>query len=113
MKKIVTGQGISIKDENGAYVRSQSASSSAPPPPPQDPIPSEINLSELLDKHLLVLYRETRSLLQETAHGDPLTKDRAHSMRENIKLLMDLIKKEKELLSSLPKEELDKLLNDG
>lgn len=99
------GQGV--KDDNGCYVRSR------PEAPPKDPIPSEINLSDLLDKHLLVLYRETRTLLQDTSGGEPLSKDRAHSMRENIKLLMDLIKKEKELLSSIPKEELDKLLNNG
>lgn len=103
MRKIVTGQGI--KDENGHYVPSQPASKVA------DPIPSDINLSDLLNKHLLILYRETRSLLEETATGKSLSKDRAHSMRENIKLLMDLIKKEKQLLESLPEEELKKLLN--
>lgn len=93
----------SKKDDRGMYLPSD--------PPPKDPLPSEINLVDLLDKHLLILYRETRTLLELTSQGRPLGKDYAYSMRENIKLLLELIKKEKDLLNSLSKEEIEKLLN--
>lgn len=66
---------------------------------------SGVNLGDLLEKHLNVFYRETRSLLERSSHGK-LDKDSAHSMRENIKLLLDLKKKEKELLDELTIDEL-------
>lgn len=110
-RKIIDGKIISQKDDNGAYL----PSGLVPPTKAKrirEPSPSGINLSSLMDKHLLLLYRETKHLLTESASGGKLSKDSSYAMRENLKLIMDLKKKEKELLDNLSNEDLAKLIKE-
>lgn len=106
-----------LKDENGIFVRPAASASSAEPPLPKkrnrDPKPSDISLNDLMDKHLLLLYRETKMLLQESSKGAKLSKESALCVRENLKLLMELKKKEKELLDTASDAELKKLVEDA
>lgn len=100
-KKIIPG----YKDESGSYVKEPT------PPAPisnSDPKISDISLDDLLDKHLLILFRETKNLLMESSSGK-LNKDNSQCMRDNIKLLIELKKKEKELLDALSDEDLERL----
>jgi hypothetical protein len=110
-KKIITNNTIQQKDENGIYLPPVMVS---PPKKKRvrDPKPADISLSDLMDKYLLLLYRETKHLLRESVSDGKLSKDSSHCMRENVRLIIDLKKKEKELLDSLSAEELDKLTND-
>lgn len=73
------------------------------------PKANEISLTDLVNKHLLLLYRETRHLLVESTTGK-LSKDSSTAMRENIRLLMEMKKKEKDLLDTLSNDELDALI---
>ena len=109
MRKIVQHL-IGVKDENGIY---QTVKVPEPEKPKKfrDPKASEISLDDLMEKHLTLLYRETRNLLMESSEGK-LGKDSAHSMRENMKLIVELKKKEKEVLSDMSVEELEKLTNE-
>lgn len=77
--------------------------------PPQDPLVKDISLDDLLGKHLLLLYRETRSLLQESARGEKLSRESAQCLRDNLKLLLELKENEKKLLEDLSDEELEKM----
>ncbi len=100
-----------MKDENGAFLPSHLI------PQPKKrriraPKAADINLSNLMDKHLLLLYRETKALMIESAKGNKLSKDSALAMRENLKLIMDLKKKEKDMLDNLSDEELSKLIEE-
>jgi|SRR5579859_6734086 len=104
MRKIIQN---ALKDENGQYLP---LPISKPPKKHRDPKASDISLDDLMDKHLLLLYRETRMLLEESS-GGKLSKDSANSMRENMKLIVELKKKEKELLDNLSNEELEELKN--
>jgi len=63
-----------------------------------------------MDSHLLLLFRETRALLIESAKGEKLSKDSSQAMRENMKLIMELKKKEKELLETLTDDEIAKMI---
>lgn len=98
----------SPKDAKGSYLPPEGAPRSETP---SDPLPKDINLDDLISKHLLILYRETRSLMVESASGK-LSKDSAISMRDNMRLLFELKKKERELLDNLTDEDIVKLLND-
>lgn len=100
MKKIPGG----VKDENGIFHSTEKVKAIVS----EDIKMSDISLDDLLEKHLLVLYRETKSLLTESVHGK-LSKDSSNCMRDNIKLLMDLKKKEKEILDNLSEEDLARL----
>lgn len=89
--------------------------SNAPEPPKPvrhpDPKISDISLDELLGKSLLILYREIRSLTEESTKGK-LCKDSAQSLRDYIKLMNELKDKEKELLENLTNEQLKELANE-
>lgn len=111
-RKLVNQDGsVSIKDDTGAFIKA-----SLPPiekkKAVRDPKPSQISLGELMDKHLLLLYRETRALLMESGNGGRLSKDSATMMRENLKLIVELRKKEKELLDQLSDDEIKKLIEE-
>ena len=106
-RKLLDGGMVSVKDENGSYLPSHSMPAK---PEIKDPLKSDISLTDLMDSHLLLLYRETRALLLESATGGKLNKDSALSMRENLKLIMELRKKEKELLESMSDEEIKALI---
>lgn len=112
-KKIVTGGQVSVKDSSGAYLPSHSS----PPPKktrirrPKEPLPSDINLTDLIDKNLLILFRETQKLMRESGTLELLPKDSAHSVRENLKLLVELRKKEKEILDTMTDEDIEKLID--
>jgi hypothetical protein len=67
----------------------------------------------MLNNHMLLLFRETRALVTESKENGRLTKDSAESMRRNLQLIMDLRKKEKELLETLTDEELQAHLDKG
>jgi len=104
MKKLIVP---GVKDASGAYIKTEE-----PKPKAKrfrEPIASEISLNELMDKHLLLLFRETKMLLEESSKGQKLSKDSAHSMRENLKMIVDLKRKERELLDTLSTDELTKL----
>lgn len=102
--KDTVAQPEGVKDSNGIFL----------PPTPKteikDPPKSDINLNDLLDSHLLLLYRQTRALLIASAQNGLLGKDESHCMRENLKLIMELKKKEKELLDELSDEEIERLI---
>lgn len=74
---------------------------------PKEEISSDINLSDLLERHLHILFRETKALMEQSSRGK-LDRDAAHSMRENLKLILDLLKKEKEILQGFTGEDLKK-----
>lgn len=65
------------------------------------------DLDNLLSKCLTILDREVRHLMLLSL--DKLSKDNAHSLREHTKLIMDLKKREKELLEDMPDEDLERL----
>ena len=74
-----------------------------------EPIAADISLDDLIGKSLLILYRETRALLEESSAGK-LSKDSAVCVRDNLKLLKELKEKEKSVLDNLTDEELEKLV---
>lgn len=76
----------------------------------KDPKAADISLKDLIDKHLLLMYRETKALLTESSTGAKLSKDSALCVRDNLKLLMELKKKEKDVLDALSDEDLQKLI---
>lgn len=71
----------------------------------------DINLDSLLNRHLQLLYLETRQLEAEARAGK-LPKDSAYAMRENLKLIMELKKKEKELLDNLTDDDITKMIEE-
>jgi len=109
-RKVVDGTQVSVKDERGAYVPSHLAPRKRRPKKPREPKASEVNLKDLIDKNLLILYRETRKLMVLSASDGLLGKDSAHSVRENLKLMVDLKKKEKEVLDEMSDEDIKKLI---
>lgn len=106
MKKIVGG----TKDENGAYLPNKPITppSVDPTTTPYDPVFSDISLDDLTKKQLLILYRETRNLLIESAKG-LLSPHASTSFERCMKLTKDLRKEEKAYLDSLSEEELEKV----
>lgn len=99
-----------LKDEHGAYVKvpaeSKPAESVTLPTPYNEPLRHDIDLDDLISRCRLVLWREVHNLQIASAGGAKLTKDQAIELRENMKLLVELKKKEKDYLDSLPDEEL-------
>lgn len=102
MKKIIIPL-PGIKDTNGAFIKPP-----AGPKKSRDPKPSDISLDDLLQKHLLLLYRETRVLLEQSMESSGLNKDDSLKMRENARLIMELKKRQKELLDDMSDEDLEK-----
>lgn len=94
-----------LKDETGAYIK-------LPKPvaveeaPYTEPLRHDVSLDDLLSRCMLVLWREVYNLQEATSGGSKLTKEQALELRENTRLLMELKKKEKDLLDGLSDEEL-------
>lgn len=101
-KRIVPG---AVKDDKGIYIKQM------PSKPETDIKVTDISLDDLIGKYYLILHRETKNLLIESAAGK-LDKDSSQCMRDNIKLLLELKKKEKELLESLTDEELKDIVSE-
>lgn len=80
--------------------------------PEEDPISADINLDELYDKTKLILYREIRNLLRDSA-SQLLSKDSSQSLVNYAKLLKDLRKEERERLKNLTDEELAKIKDES
>lgn len=87
------------KDASGAYTPPEA-------PKPESPLPSDVDIAELLEKTLGILYREVRSLMTESARGK-LHKDSAATLVQYIKTLKELREDELELLGKMTKEELE------
>lgn len=80
----------------------------SPAAPYKDPAIADISIDDLLGKSLLILYRETRHLLGSSKEKK-LSKDDAACVRDNIKLLQELKKREQEVLDELSDEELEEV----
>lgn len=108
-KKVV----VSVKDATGAFVKQERyvpAEPAAPAAPPWvEPQIGDISLDDLLSRCLRTLWREVRLLEMATHGGAKLTPIQADQLRDNTKLLMDLKKREKDLLDGLSDEELEEL----
>lgn len=100
-RSIPPNQGGSTKDGNGAYLPPQ------PALPPEQP-PSDIDLKDVLDRQLLILWRVTQQLARASA--TELSKDQIQSLATCIKITMELKAKENELLERLSPEESEALL---
>lgn len=113
MKKIIRdGKVVGVQDESGAFLPPHMIPKETAKRGPKDPPKADINLDNLLDSYMLILFRETRSLLVATSKGGKLTKDDAQSMRDNMKLVMELKKKERELLDSLTDTDIQRLIEE-
>lgn len=108
-KKIVRNDLVNVLDENGRFVPSHQVPPEEPAEKPHLPDGRNVSLTDLLEKNLALLYQETRYLMEESRSQGKLSKDSAYAMRENMKLIMDLKKKERELLDALTVEELEQL----
>lgn len=93
---------ISVKDENGQYVRQEVA----PPVPVKDP---DITVDAILERQILALARVTQNLTKRSQDPD-MTPQEIQSLATCIKVTLELKAKEKELLSQLTDEELEKKL---
>lgn len=71
---------------------------------------SDIELKELMDKCKLLLFREIKNLLTESALGASLSKDSSQALVNYVKLLKELIKDEKDLFDGMSDEELETIL---
>ena len=82
----------------------------APPPTPVllDPPVGKISLDWLIGRHILMIYRETRTLLENCSGGRKLCKEDAQCLRDNLKLLLELKDREKDLLEGFEDAELEK-----
>lgn len=78
------------------------------PKPEAEVLPSDINLEDLLGKTRVILYREIRNLMVESASG-LLSKDSSQSLISYVKLLKDIHKEDKHEAESLSIEELEKI----
>lgn len=88
----------------------EDATPNPPAAPYKDPAIADISIDDLLGKSLLILYRETRHLLG-SSKDNKLSKDDAACVRDNIKLLQELKKREQEVLDELSDEELEEVNN--
>lgn len=101
-----------LKDEHGVYLKPPIV-----PPTPKAPAAKRytepkrgyVSLDDLLARCLLILWREVRNLHEQSHGGNKLTKEQSLELRENVKLLMDMKKKEKDLLDGLTDDELDEM----
>lgn len=105
MRKIVQPNSVGIKDENGIYMPVPKIKAHEEPLVEMNTPMEDISLDKLLNNCLVLLDREIKELRKESVLGK-LSKDSAHSLRENAKLILDLKKKEKELLDGMSEEEL-------
>ena len=99
MRKIVQG----VKDESGSYIKETPVSVAV-----EDVTVVDLSLDSFMEKYLHLLHRETKALFLEAAQGK-LSRDSSQSMRDNLKLIMELKKQEKQLLDNLTDDELKKL----
>jgi hypothetical protein len=111
-RKLVNNGDVSVKDENGIFTKVSSAAPKPQEEAARDPSPKDIILDDMMDNHMLLLFRETRALVMESKMEGRLSKESAYAMRENLKLLCVLKKAEKDLLEVLPNKELDKLISE-
>ncbi len=95
-----------LKDERGAYVKPEPP---APKPPYSEPALGDVTLDDLLARCIRILRREVKNLEESSSGGSKLSKDQSNELRENVKLLMELKKREKELLDALSDDELDRM----
>lgn len=100
---------VAVRDDTGVLPAQKWPSIFVPFPVVAPITPNTVGLDDLLEKNLVILYRETRQLLELSARGI-LGKDNAHSVRENLKLIVDLKKKETDLLTTMTDEDLAKYL---
>lgn len=110
-RKVVGG----TKDAHGIYTPTPKAVE-APPTlatsHPSDPKVSDISLDDLIGKHLLIIYRDTRQLLIESVTGK-LSKESSQCLRDNLKLLLELKDREKDIFEDIPEEELRKIISES
>lgn len=97
-----------VKNADGSYAKVPPAETPGAPPTVKEEPKADADLDNLLSKCLIILDREVRHLMMLSM--EKLNKDNAHSLREHTKLIMDLKKREKELLDDLPEGELEKLV---
>lgn len=96
---------VNKKNERGEYVKVEPVD---PTTHPKDPPFSEIDLDKLTKQQMLILFRETRNLLIESARG-LLNPGASVSFERCMKLTKELKKEELAYLASLEDEQLDKL----
>lgn len=75
------------------------------PPPEPEQIPDDGDIATLLNKTILILNREIKHLMGESAHGK-LNTGSARDLVNYTKLLSELHKEEKELMDNLTDEDL-------
>ncbi len=105
MRKIVIP---GMKDATGAYVKEPAPIPPAPKPY-VEPNRDDVSLDDLLSRCLITLWRQVYALQEASSGGGKLTPAQALELRENTKLLMDLKKREKDLLDKMSDEELEEL----
>lgn len=117
---------LGLKDEQGAYVKTSSGLpqgacpdkcghlgcaliEKAQPKLYTEPMRHDVSLDDLLSRCLLVLWREVYNLQEASSGGHKLNEEQAKELRENTRLLMELKRKEKDLLDGLSDDELKEL----
>lgn len=102
MRRIVNNPGSAKQDED------ETTKMVTRPEPPS----SDINLYELRDNAKLVIHRQMKNLLMESASG-LLSKESDQALANCIKHIKDLLKEEETAVSGLSDEELEKLVTNG
>lgn len=92
-----------LKDETGAYVKEDK------PEIQKDPPTSDISSDDLLSKQLLIIYRQTRALLEESTLG-LLSKDSQTALVQLVNMTFEFKKKERELLDNMSDEQIKALM---
>lgn len=98
MRKIISG---ATKDASGAFVKEDKPEVYTPP----NVNVSDVSLDDLIKDHLLILYRQTKRLTEESARG-LLSKESDVSFERVVKLTRELRKEERDFLKSLSDEDL-------
>lgn len=105
-RRTIIIQTPSPKDSNGAYTKTPAEAPASPPTPPS----SGVSLDDLLNKQLLVLFRQTVRFLEASTSG-LLNKDQEQAFDRCVRLTRELKKDEKALFDKLSSDDLEKLAN--
>ncbi len=107
MKKVVDGNSVSVKDDNGSYLPPYLVKKPEAPKEIQD-----ISIDTLMSRAFRTIHGIIRAIEVDVASGAP-SRETIMNLKDIMAMLKDLKKEEKDFLESLSDDELVKLNKDA
>lgn len=107
-RKIIQSNQVSLKDENGIYVRPENPDKRSAALASSPVVESDLSIDKLLKDGLLAISRAMRIINMQISTGE-IPKGCIENLRDCMTMLQQLKKKEDEILEDMSDEDLEKL----